>query len=387
MKISREDPVLIIGASLSGLCLAIALRSRGFEDVKIYDSKSGPQWNRSWVHIAANALTALEPLNLSDRIVEIGRNWERIALYWRTSDLLNEVSLSEIKEKKGNYPVSMESGSLLELLIKELPEDTIQWNHEFISFTPLGKEIEAHFTDNRVARGKLLIGAEEEQSRVRLQLFGNSPKQESKLTIYEGIVSARDLFQDPTDFQQNPYSEWIGPGQGIALIPLSIDKVLVRIIMRTADQHNYDYKAIQNTFEKWADPIPELIESLDGFQLTAHQAIDIPIAKRWYEDNIFLAACAAHPMLPFLFQDSSMEIESSIVLASLLAEESTLKKIGKAYESQRKKRVAFARRESRKRVEALYWQNSLAWYFRNKFMASSMLAPKAYQKLSLKSFH
>ncbi len=62
--------VIIIGGGIAGLCAAISLQKIGIE-VKVYDKNNEPTVAGAGIIIAPNAMQALEPYGISERIKKI----------------------------------------------------------------------------------------------------------------------------------------------------------------------------------------------------------------------------------------------------------------------------------------------------------------------------
>ncbi|MGR5942143.1 FAD-dependent oxidoreductase [Bacillus pacificus] len=72
--------VIIIGGGIAGLCAAISLQKIGIE-VKVYDKNNEPTVAGAGIIIAPNAMQALEPYGISERIKNSATKVTALNLY------------------------------------------------------------------------------------------------------------------------------------------------------------------------------------------------------------------------------------------------------------------------------------------------------------------
>ncbi|SCN07603.1 Protein of unknown function [Bacillus wiedmannii] len=72
--------VIIIGGGIAGLCTAISLQKIGL-DVKVYDQNTEPTVAGAGIIIAPNAMQALEPYGISERIKKLATKVTALTLY------------------------------------------------------------------------------------------------------------------------------------------------------------------------------------------------------------------------------------------------------------------------------------------------------------------
>lgn len=382
MKIFKNDPILIIGASLGGLCTALALKQQGFEDIKIFDKAKSLYEEDRVIHLGANALGALKQLQISERVLLAGNAWESYELRWKNNKVLHHLGVQGIREKVGFPPVSILQSELIKILTQQLGADILSLETEFISFTQNTKQAEAHFSSRDSIEGALIIGADGLQSRVRLQLKGQIPIREDLLRHYTAFIDEVEL----TEALRAPYLEvWDSAlastwaplqggnwGIGFAVAPATLKKSGLSLV-----------EFLKAKTEKWDFVGHSLVQGLREQDLQLQASGDFPIKKEWAQGRVVLTGRAIHPILPYAQQDAAMELESAIVLANRLGAQNQLKKAFKQYEQARRKRTQKASRLARHRMKAFAGLNPMLWFKRYGLMGSRSLPmqAKAYQQL------
>lgn len=353
MKISKSDPILIIGAGISGLTTAVALYQKGFTNIKLFEKNTHVE-NAEPVFLGANALAALEDITLGEVIRGEGHEWEGLEWRWQSDSLVKRLDLTPVHEKRGFRPLTMTWDSYRAVMLRELPADCFQPEAEYISFTQTSRTVEAHFANDRTETGELLIGADGLRSRVRMQLKGDSPIRESGRIYISGIVDRGQLKNPGWEAIESPYVEWMGKGKSVSISRFSGTDVLFQMSVPLTGAAPEALKPwLQEAFEKWPDPILELLELAEESDLHTAQPADRAPAKGWSDGRVVMVGDSIHPTMPFLGMEADMAVESAVLLASLLDETGALKKAFKTYEKTRRKRTRLARRSAARYVRFL----------------------------------
>ncbi len=353
MKISKSDPILIIGAGISGLTTAVALYHKGFTNIKLFEKNTHVE-NAEPVFLGANALAALEDITLGEVIRGEGHEWEGLEWRWQSDSLVKRLDLTPVQQKLGFRPLTLTWDRYRKVMMRELPADCFQPEAEYISFTQTSRTVEAHFANDRTETGELLIGADGLRSRVRMQLKGDSPIRESRRLYISGTVDRNQLKNPGWEAIESPYVEWMGKGKSVSISRFSGTDVLFQMSVPLTGAAPEALKPwLQEAFDKWPDPILELLELAEESDFHTARPADRTPTKGWSDGRVVMVGDAIHPTMPFLGMDVDMAIESAVLLASLLDETGNLKKTFKTYEKTRRKRTRLATRNAARYVRFL----------------------------------
>lgn len=216
--------VIIAGAGIGGLTLALMLKQRGIQ-ATIYEQASEVREVGVGINILPHAIKELAQLGLLPTLDTIGI---------RTKELLylNRLGQEVWREKRGtdagfDFPqFSIHRGrlqkALYDAVLKELGPDSVQCGLKLAGFIQNEGGVTAHFTNSldglssKTVRGEVLVAADGIHSVARKIFYPNEgpPK-------WQGVV----LWRGATEFKQflSGRSMYIGGGMGakLALYPIA----------------------------------------------------------------------------------------------------------------------------------------------------------------------
>ncbi|KAI6089531.1 FAD/NAD(P)-binding domain-containing protein [Hypoxylon rubiginosum] len=187
-------PVLIIGAGCGGLALAHGLLLKGIP-FKVFerDPTLSPRNKRDWgiaCHWASPMLASLLGEEKWSRINEALvdphlpiKEVEKCPLYnGKTGELLNEMVLPNLHR--------ILRGRLRSFIAEDAVDVQLGKTLERISYAEDGQSVTAHFADGTSETGRLLVGADGSQSRVRTLLVGPEHTKLKKLPLAATFITA-----------------------------------------------------------------------------------------------------------------------------------------------------------------------------------------------------
>ncbi|MEM8931512.1 MAG: FAD-dependent monooxygenase [Acidobacteriota bacterium] len=317
-------PILIAGAGIGGLTAANALRSRGFE-TEVFDRALELRPAGAGLTIQANAVRALSLLRLDSAVQEAG--WPFTTGEIRRADgrRLGGLGFEGLVERIGAPMVGIRRSKLQALLLREAGPVTTGLAAE--RFESDADGVTLRLSDGSTRRGALLIGADGIHSAIRAELHGRREPRYSGYTCWRGTAEM-DHRVIATLKIPDLFEIW---GRGTRFGGVRVDSEHVYWFAvrnappRTDDEPGTRKARLIELFasstvgERYASPVPELLEATPESTLLHNDIVDRPPSRRWGRGRVTLLGDAAHPMTPNMGQGACQAIEDAVVLADRVA--------------------------------------------------------------------
>lgn len=357
--------ILIIGAGIGGLTLALKLYSLGLP-CRIYEAVSEIKPLGVGINVLPHAMRELCLLGLEKEIALKGVETKDIRFY-------NKFGQHIFSEKRGRFAgyewpqYSIHRGDLQSILLKtvltRLGPEALITNHRLIDADQTGSMVQAHFTIDKknsqttTVQGKALIGCDGIHSAVRKKLHPKSDK-----LIYSGITMWRGVTRWPgfLTCASMVYVGWLKTGKVIAY-PISsvssgeqeINWLCEFYCPPRKTTGNWSKKgelvdffwACKNMKFDWLN-IPKMVQAADF--VYEYPMVDKDPLGWWTSGCISLLGDAAHPMYPRGSNGAGQAILDAVSLAVSLASTSDYSSALQTYEATRRiatTRVVNANRE------------------------------------------
>ncbi len=327
---------IIIGAGIGGLSTAIALRKIGME-VKVFESKQEVRFAGAGLGIGANAVQALQQLNVGDQILQAGKALDELRILTPAGKTLQRTETAAVSRKYGPDNVTIERGKLLELLMSALgPEPIVHTGKSCRRFEQNDSGVKVWFEDGSMEEGDLLVGADGVHSNIREVLLPDAKPRYAGYTCWRSVVQAEPglLNYDPSVFIET----WGRRGR-FGLVPLSNNRVywFACVNAQAGDSRfkSYTTHDLRKRFESYHEPIPQILAQTSDSQMLHHDIYDLPPIRRFAFGRVVLLGDAAHAMTPNMGQGAGQAIEDAIILASHLKHNSAMKEALAKYERDR----------------------------------------------------
>ena len=351
----RDQTLLVIGAGIGGLCLALGLQRAGF---KVIVCEAAPHLGEvgAGLTISPNATHALEFLGLGPVLAEIGdRPDSGAGLHYKTGEVLYSTqSNGSFREQFDAEYYQTHRADLHDALaaaVRANDPEAVRVDHTFTAVEQTSAGVVAMFSNGTTIAAAALIGADGIRSGVRAALFGQETPKFTGQVAFRGIVAADPVRHCMTP---TPSAVFIGPGH-----------IFTRYYMRHRTLVNYVGIARTQAWreEGWSTPatIEELLHEYGGWhehvQAIIHATpkgrlfkwglFDRDPLPKWTVGRVTLLGDAAHPMLPFLGMGAAMAIEDAVVLARCLAASAAFDEAFARYEAARGERTKMVLLNSR----------------------------------------
>jgi salicylate hydroxylase len=321
---SRNPPVVIIGAGVGGLTLALLLRSRGIA-AEVLERSAELREVGAAVGLAANGTRVLARLGLGESLAQVSA--EPSALIHRDGRdgrIRGRLGRRWYRDSFGAPFLGVHRMELQRLLVGALGTEHLHLSCQADRLEERGAGMRVHCSSGAVFDASVVVGADGVHSRVREWVTGGDEGVYSGTSGFRGLVPAERLpgLPDPGALQF-----WMGPGAHLLHYPISGGSMInfLAVIEGSARWTAPDWMetaapgAHLAAFDGWHPAVTEMITAVPQsprWGLFARR----PLA-RWSRGPAVLLGDAAHAMLPHHGQGANQTIEDAVVLAAELARE------------------------------------------------------------------
>lgn len=343
--------IVVAGAGIGGLAAAVALHRRGAQ-LTVLERSGEPNAGGAALSLWPNALRGLDRLGIGEQVRAHAALGGDSGIRRPDGRWLARSSLGPaIQARFGDPLVLVHRGLLAELLIDQLPADTVRYG---ITVTGIdarrdGSSAVVHSSAGDLS-ADLVVAADGIRSVLRTSMFpaADSPR-------YAGYTAWRMVVPDPGGTEA---AETWGPdGQRFAILPITENRCYC---YATADlpagtAYPDDAAELRRRFAGWHAPIGELLEPLADSDVLRNDIEELPPLPALHRGPVALLGDAAHAMTPDLGQGACQAIEDAVTLAALLdlADKATVPDALERYTHLRLPRTTDVQRRSRK-AGALY---------------------------------
>src|ERR1700742_3628159 len=147
MSVERDFDVdvLIQGAGIGGLTLAIALTQKGYT-VRIVERATGLSEVGAGIWMAANPMQIFDRLGFAEKIIAAGWAVHLITLADYNGDILQQSDLSAVAKIFGFETVALHRAALQKALFEQLPPGVVTFGAEVQSLEQSADTVSVHLT-------------------------------------------------------------------------------------------------------------------------------------------------------------------------------------------------------------------------------------------------
>ncbi len=354
MSISSQDkPIVIVGAGIAGLSLALALAHKGIASTvceRVRDlSETG-----AGLQLSPNATRLLDRLGVLDHLLPTATRVSAIDLAdARTGKTLLSLATSATGQTDQAPFLAVHRADLQSALSAAVSAHhlaTLRSGMIFKSALQTTESVAVNFEaagSSEMLNGVGLIGADGVWSAVRATVPGSSPSAYSGFTAWRATIAANtglpQALQRLCDLQA--VCAFLSPGAHLVAYPLRNGGLLnlVLITRGTDSVHGWDNDAERDPASNAAAGFaPEMADFLEGITSWRSWPLHHCMPNgAWTSGRVALIGDAAHAMTPFAAQGACMAIEDAVELADAVAgQPDDLPSAFERYQTSRKPRVS-----------------------------------------------
>lgn len=343
---AREPPVVIAGAGIAGLTLALCLSRAGVRAL-VLERAARLEATGAGIQLSPNAGHVLSALGLEAAIDAVAIRPERLVVVAaRSGRVIAAISYGATLARYGAPYRLVHRGDLQRLLLEAATAQGIEIRTgiEVTHAVPAAASVLVETPEGAVTAA-LLVGADGVSSRVRRLVRGDGEPVDTGLTAWRALVAADGAPEPPATRLA------LAPGSHVVRYPVAGGGA-VNLVAILRDRRPGEAVApgpLPAAFSRHA--WRGLLAAASDWQPWPLRTVD-PRA-RWWADRFVLIGDAAHAMLPFMAQGGAMAIEDAATLAAAIARAGPSPAALAAYEAARRPRAARVARESA-RTGAIY---------------------------------
>ncbi|KAG0205652.1 hypothetical protein BGX28_002768 [Mortierella sp. GBA30] len=409
--------VLIVGAGLAGLLLAILLE-RANIPYKIFERASTLKPLGAVMCLNANILPVFEQLSLLDELMALSLPSYSLNLLQGDLSLIAEIKMKNVKELVGYDYIVFPRPDLYNLLLSKIPKEKVHLGKKVLSIQQNEHGVMIRVADNTTYHGDILVGADGAYSGVRQSLYkelekhGKLPAEDAKQMYinYSTIVgttnsldaSFHDDLKDPFTHNSfmigidSPYtwSTFTMPGNRICW------SVNIQLDARESEDESFrnsEWSSDTNQglikeiyeFKTPYGKLGKLIDATENDRISKVYLED-KLFKTWHHGRTVLIGDAAHKLLPSAGQGAVNAMQDAVILANCLYDLSSVTLEGisdalKDYRDQRYSHVLAQYEASKRNAKIMYgqtWWERLARNIVFKYLPESARTKNLVHELS-----
>lgn len=366
--VNVQRPIVIAGAGVGGLTLAIALQRRGFP-VRVLERTATLAPVGAGLALQPNATAVLRDLDLADAAMAAGQPVARAAILDDRGRLLGaEQDMNALTASFGAPVVAIHRGRLHAVLQNAVAPGTIQLGIEVVDYELRAETVVVHCSDGSTVDTDLLVGADGLRSRVRQRLIGDGEP------FYSGYTSWRGVSEAGRGPRLVRSGESWGRGERFGMVEIGHGEIYWFAVVN-APPGGTDRDArgeLLARFGDWHAPVRAVLEATSPDRILRTDISDRQPITCWHDGRVLLLGDAAHPMTPNLGQGACQAIEDAAVLADALASSETVDAACRLYESRRVSRANAIVLAARRLGSIAQWSNPVAVRLRNLMMRAQL---------------
>lgn len=325
----ENKQIAIVGGGPGGLTLARLLELKGVR-INVYERDADKNTRQQGATLDLHEGSGLEAIKKAELEKEFYANYRPNAGRIRVLDNKATIHLDDhIKNEFDDSRPEIDRGSLRDILINSLKEETIIWDSQFLSMEKQNTGWLLHFKNGKSFYADIVIGADGANSKIRSYITDIKPIY-SGITIVEGnIYNAEKHTPKLWSLIKGGKIFAFGDEQSLILSTKGEGSLSFytgcKVAENWVEQSNIDFNSkeqvfswFKTTFGSWNDIYQELFAS-DEMWFIPRPQYHFPLDQSWTTlSNLTMIGDAAHRMPPYAGEGANMAMQDAFELAECL---------------------------------------------------------------------
>ncbi|MGF1651039.1 MAG: FAD-dependent oxidoreductase [Hyphomicrobiaceae bacterium] len=321
----QQPPIVIVGAGIGGLALALALCHRGIASV-VLEARESPDVAGAGIQLGPNATRVLAELGVAEGLAaHVSIPEALVVRSGATARTLATLPLgSWIAQRHGSPYWVLHRRDLHSALLDAAQRAGIEVRYDCrVTGWHQSKadRLVVEIADCRDLAADCIVGADGLWSSVRRNLHPDHLKAYSGQCAVRAVIARRVV---PEPLNGAAVGVWFSPSGHLVHYPVSGGREVAIVLVTKREEpghgwgHPLSSEAVAQTLAEVAPALPvEFVHDADWRQWALFNP---PALESFHSGRIALLGDAAHPILPFLAQGGALALEDAVVLAHQLTD-------------------------------------------------------------------
>jgi len=316
--LARYADVVVVGAGIAALALAIELQKKGISTI-LLERQKGPEGIPRGLTFQPNGLAVLEKLEALGRAKEVGSASQILEVKSWEGEVLLEADYS-LLEHPQNYLLTANATEIERLLVylAEKAGAKVLWGTTFQELTQSegranGVVYEADGVTDQI-QASVVVGADGPQSRVRISLGSEVKTKKYPDSFLVGLVG-------PVPGLEGRARQYQSPGKMLGIMPSGPEATYLFHCVGPRSFDSVKKEGLGSFRTEVVQAAPEMADAFSGVEAWTKMAYFTPSyirVKRWVGNGIALLGDAAHSFHPHAGQGVNLALEDAVALAEVI---------------------------------------------------------------------
>jgi 2-polyprenyl-6-methoxyphenol hydroxylase-like FAD-dependent oxidoreductase len=337
-RVTNVD-ILIQGAGIAGLTLAIAVIQKGYT-VRVVERAGGLSEIGAGIWMAPNPMQVFDQLGFANKITTAGWMIHRLTLQDYNGEILQVSDLSAVSKLFGFETVALHRSLLQRVLSEQLPSGVVKFGTEVKSLIQGTDSVSVLLTDGSRIEARIVVGADGVRSSIRQLAALGGKTRYSGSSSYRAIARGARLLSP--DLDHDAYEIW-AKGCRLGFSKINADDYYWYMTfdsdpnksLSPVERQAHAESLFRSIFPRWTN----LLENTRPDEILQTDISDLRRLHTWSSARVGLIGDAAHATTPNLGQGGAMAIEDAYSLAASFEQVGLSGRAFELYEKQRREKV------------------------------------------------
>jgi len=316
--LARYADVVIVGAGIAALALAIELQKKNISTILLERQRS-PEGIPRGLTFQPNGLAVLEKLEALGRAKEVGSASQILEVKSWEGEVLLEADYG-LLEHPQNYLLTANATEIERLLVylAEKAGAKVLWGTSFQELTLSegkadGVVFEADGVSDQI-QASVVVGADGPQSRIRASLGSEVKTKKYPDSFLVGLVG-------PVPGMEGRARQYQSPGKMLGIMPSGPEATYLFHCVGPRSFDSVKKEGLASFRGEVVQAAPEMADAFSGVEAWTKMAYFTPSyiqVKRWVGNGIALLGDAAHSFHPHAGQGVNLALEDAVALAEVI---------------------------------------------------------------------